>query len=1036
MTDSPFKIYNASAGSGKTHTLTKAYLKIILASPKNLGNILALTFTNKAVGEMKHRILDSLYQFGQTTDMAAANPLFISLLDELALDVETLRKKAKQTLKEILHNYAFFDISTLDKFTHRLIRTFAKDLKLPQNFEVILEKDMLLDEAVSRLILKAGNDPLLTKVLIDFALEKIEDERSWDIAFDLHKIGALLFEENQVEHLEKLKDKSIVDFLELQKSLQVKIKYCEDKIASEAKQIIMLFDQNGLQETDFTSGYFPKFIQKIDGGDLNLDYKAAWKQNFGEKPLYNKSCDPGTMQIIDGLQQAFTKSFGLIKEAYHQLSFLNNAYGNIVPLTVLNSLQLEIKKLQEEKDQLSIAEFNTIISREIKNQPAPFIYERLGEKYRHYFVDEFQDTSSMQWSNLQPLIGNALSSVDHMGETGSLFLVGDAKQAIYRWRGGRAEQLLDLILERSNPFVLAPDIYKLETNYRSHEEVINFNNAFFQTTAPFLNNEIYHQLFIEGNDQYTNAKKGGYVQLTFIDRLEEEADKDSLYGAAVVKTIEAVLRHGHAPRDVCILVRGNKEGVALADFLTQQGIPVVSSESLLLNSSEKVRFLADLLRYQNQPNDLATKYDILLFLSKKVASRHAFIAEHLADPGALLSGQYGYDPILLKQKSVYDGLELAIKQFDLARDTDAYILFFMDFVLDLEQREGPGLQIFLEYWDKKKERLGLSTSASLEAIQIMTVHKAKGLEFPIVIYPYANEHIYKRMDKKMWLPVNQEDYVGFEELLLNEKQEVVNYSEQADLYYHIEEHKMELDAFNLLYVALTRAEKALFIITEKQLDKKGSHNTDYFSGLFIHFLKEKKLWEDTLDSYHFGAIPSCIPEPTSQQYNIAYQYTYKERPSFRILTTTGALWGTEKEKALAKGNLVHAAMGMIETYADLEKALAMIVMNGDCSQDEVGALRTAILQIMEHPQLVTYFDAGNVVMNEQDIITNNGRILRPDRIVINDKSVTVIDYKTGKKDTKYEVQLNTYGEALHQMGYCVKNKIIVYIDEYILPEFI
>ncbi|MGB5275214.1 MAG: UvrD-helicase domain-containing protein, partial [Flavobacteriaceae bacterium] len=203
----PFQIYNASAGSGKTRTLTKEYLKITLSTPKGYGKILALTFTNKAVGEMKHRILKSLYDFGQTFKIEDADTMFLELMEEMNLDMGALQKKSKETLKDILHNYAFFDVSTIDKFNHRLIRTFAKDLKLPQHFEVVLDKDLLLHEAVSRVLLKAGSDPLLTKVLIDFALEKIEDDKSWDIALDLINIGNLLFQENHAQHLDRFNDK-------------------------------------------------------------------------------------------------------------------------------------------------------------------------------------------------------------------------------------------------------------------------------------------------------------------------------------------------------------------------------------------------------------------------------------------------------------------------------------------------------------------------------------------------------------------------------------------------------------------------------------------------------------------------------------------------------------------------------------------------------------------------------------------------------------------------------------------------------------
>jgi len=339
--DFPFKIYNASAGSGKTYTLTKEYLKIILSSSKGYKHILAITFTNKAVNEMKHRILDNLYKFSLPFNEEESS-MFNELAIELNLEPIKLQQKAKYTLKDILHNYAFFDISTIDKFTHRLIRTFAKDLKLPQNFEVVLDADLLLDEAVSRLINKAGKDLKLTKILIDFSLEKIDDDKSWDIALDLNKIGKLLFNETNAIHIKKLADKEIDDFLNLQKMLKKRISSIEQKFIEDAKYALQLIDNNGLEYANFSASYFPKFLLKIEQHDFNIDFKAAWKKKFEEAPLYPKKCDENTKTILDGLHSEFIQIFNNIKANTYTYQLLKNTYKNIVPLTVLNTIQQEI----------------------------------------------------------------------------------------------------------------------------------------------------------------------------------------------------------------------------------------------------------------------------------------------------------------------------------------------------------------------------------------------------------------------------------------------------------------------------------------------------------------------------------------------------------------------------------------------------------------------------------------------------------------------------------------------------------------------
>ncbi len=1031
---SSFKIFNASAGSGKTHALTKAYLKIALSSAGSFKKILAITFTNKAVNEMKHRILDSLYQFGTIDDPKNAPPLFRDLMNELQIDAQALRERSKTTLKEILHNYAFFDISTIDRFTHRLIRTFAKDLKLPQNFEVVLDTGLLLDEAVARLVYKAGTDKKLTKVLLDFALEKIDDDKSWDIGIDLFNIGKLLFNETHAQHLDKLKDKGIDDFLVLKGTLRKRSTVLKERLVETAVETLRLIDKEGLETSDFTGSYFPKFLMKIADGDLNMDFTAGWKQNFETATLYNKTASENVKTALDRLHPEFTTVFNALQTGYYELAFLKNAYNNIVPLTVLNSIQQEVKALQAENDQLSISEFNIMISKEIKNQPAPFIYERLGEKYRHYFVDEFQDTSTLQWNNLVPLIGNALESEDMQGRRGSLFLVGDAKQAIYRWRGGRAEQFLNLANAVENPFVATPKTEVLPVNYRSHEEVIKFNNDFFTATSPFLNNELYNTLFKEGNRQGYNAKKGGTVQLTFIEQ-DEENDKNILYCEAVLKTIKAVIDKNYGYDSVCILVRGKKEGVLLADFLAHQEIPTISSESLLLNSSDKVRFLANVLAYSEDVQNLGVAYEMLSFLSAEKKDRHPFIFDNLRQISKLLKADYGFDLDVLKRISVYDGMELAIKQFDLAPKSDAYLMYFMDVVLEVEQKQGTGIQGFLSHWEKKKDRLSISAPDNIDAVRIMTIHKAKGLEFPIVIFPFANENIYKRMDKKLWLPLNADAFNGFEEVLVNEKKEVENYGEAAaDLYYE-EEHKMELDALNVLYVALTRAEKGLYIISEKDLTKNGEHKTDLYSGLFIDYLKKKGIWRDDESIYSFGALDENTTASTVTPHeNIAYRYTYKNRPGFRILTKSGMLWDTERQEALSKGNLIHHILGLVKTENDVDAAFKSLKRNGDIADNEIESVKKSIGQVLSHPELAVYFEEGKTIKNEKDIITESGRVLRPDRIVVQGNNATLLDYKTGGPDSKYKEQLYTYSDALEAMGYRVQNRLIVYINDVVNVE--
>lgn len=1041
MLPSPYTIYSASAGSGKTSTLVKEYLKIILdpGHSAKFREILAITFTNKAVNEMKSRILDSLFSFSLSTTPDKGSHIFDEICKELGMSPEDLKANAGKVLRELLHNYAFFDVSTIDKFTHRLIRTFARDLKLSRNFEVVLDTDLLLEEAIGRLLAKAGDNHRLTDALIAFAIEKTDDERSWDIGYDLFKTGKLLFNENQQDHIRLLEGKDLTAFGELQKNIRSGIIKTEENMRLAAAEILRSMTNNKLVREDFTRGWLPDFMTTIGNGDFGkVNFNAAWKKNFDLEVPYNKNCRDTTKTRIDQLLPAWRSLFKQAEQLFYHRCLLLNAYRNLVPLTILNAIDKEVKDLQKERDQLPISSFNSLIASEIKNQPAPFIYERLGEKYRHYFIDEFQDTSLMQWQNLIPLIGNALESSDAHGNHGTLLLVGDAKQAIYRWRGGRAEQFLNLVNQHSSPFTVRPQVEFKPSNYRSHEQIVSFNNDFFSHVSAFLENDIYRQLYTAGSKQQPNQKKGGLVQLEFI--VSEEKSKDELYCGAVLRQIRNLSGSGYEYGSICILTRTRAQGIKLADYLLQEHIPVISSETLLLQHHPKIDFLIALLQYSQQPADRNSVYKILYYLAP-ATEKHQLIATHLENPRAFLREHYGFETDYLRHATVYDGLEYAIRCFALAEHSDAHLTFLLDEVYGLEQNEGSSIPVFLEYWEQHKDKLSIVAPDAMNAIRIMTIHKAKGLEFPIVIYPYVNTDIYssrREKDAYIWLPVDPVNFADFSELLLSKKKEMTSYNDVAAQLYNEEQQKLELDAFNLLYVALTRAEKALFVISEKDLDKGDNPKSGYFSGLFIKYLMAKGVWDDKLLTYSFGELPvsNGSRQIAGGSVTIPHQYSFKNRPEFRIITRSGMLWDTARQEALSRGNLLHELMGGVESGEDIKEAIAAMLRKGMITPAETGELFAMAHSIVNHSALFPFFRKGLIVKNESEIITGQGTVLRPDRLVISGGKATLIDYKSGKQHPAYALQLQAYAYALEDMGFEVENRIIVYLNDGVNPQFI
>ena len=1036
MQDAAFKIYNASAGSGKTFTLVKEYLKIVLSSETGYAfqQVLAVTFTNKAVNEMKQRILDNLDEIIRAKETDKPSEMARQLVDELKINHEQLKTRARLALNLILHNYAYFDISTIDKFTHRVIRCFARDLKISQNFEVVLDTDKLLEEAVGNLLDRAGENDQLTKVLTEFALEKTDEDKHWDISLDLFTTGKILFRENELPHLKTLEDKELNDFKTLQKTIIAKSELIKSEVGSLASEVLDLIEETGLTDEDFPRKTLPSHFKKVRDLQQSADsyYNNKLEETLRSGNIVKKGVEVGDPDLADKILSKYLQ----IKSRVYERALLQNAYQNLVPLTVINSLYQELKEIEMSRDLLPISSFNTIISEAIANQPAPFIYERLGEKYRHYFIDEFQDTSTMQWKNLVPLVSNALEGADEDGKNGSLLIVGDVKQAIYRWRGGKAEQFMGLVSAEENPFVVAAETYSLDTNYRSSEEIINFNNSFFKSTSSLIQNETYRRLFSDETHQHKNFRKGGLVRLQFLDKAHEEAE--SAYLKYTGDAIDEALASGYNYSDIAILTRKRDQGVSISEGLIEQGIPVVSSETLLLKSSAKVSFLVELMKVASQPSDLNARFLVLDQLVDGGPQYHKTIKSALNDIDTWLRENWKFDIDRFRFQSLYDGLEEAIKIFELVDGSDAFINFFMDEVLKLELESDTGIAVFLEHWEKNKEKLSITAPAELDAVKIMTIHKAKGLEFPIVIYPYANTDIYHQLDPRLWIKSDPAEFNGFRELRIKKKKELLESGDEAQLLFEQDHHKLELDSFNLLYVALTRAVDALYVISEREVNKNGEHNTNHYSGLFIQYLIELGLWQDDKLVYSFGELNENTADEKKGSVQGVFQYLYSNKAgsSIRTVVKGGVLWDTDRAAAIERGNLLHYILSLIEYESDIEPVLSQLKESGELASDDFEEVSEILNRLVKHGELKKYFNDFTDVKNEQEIILENGIILRPDRLVFENLKVSVIDYKTGARRVEHRDQIITYGEALKNMGFTVEDLIVVYLNDTINAEFI
>lgn len=1043
MQSPSFSIYDASAGSGKTYTLVKEYLKIILSSPRNdaYRNILAITFTNKAVHEMKSRIVGSLSEFAKEQPSPKAVDLMEDLSRDTGLSVIKIKVKSQNIIKHLIHNYAAFDISTIDKFTHKVIRAFAHDLNLPMTFEVTLDTENLLIEAVDAIIAQAGQDETLTKLLIDFTMEKTDDDKSWDVSREILETGRLVLNENNRNEISHFQDKSIEEFVAIKKKMLALCKDLESENANFAEEALGLIDKNGIDLKSFSRGTFPNHLESIRDGKFNPRNKTF--HEFDDIAINKTAKDRALIEnIIPDLLQILEKVYKNFEKRDFYKAFLKN----ITPLSLLNTVSNELAKIQSEQNILSISEFNAIIHREIQNQPAPFIYERLGEKYRHFFIDEFQDTSEMQWQNLIPLIHNSLSGQDDFGNKGTLMIVGDPKQSIYRWRGGKAEQFIELGKEEVSFFNHEKEVRHLDTNYRSYSEVIDFNNDFFKLISAEFSNADYKDLYENHSFQNVNSKKGGYVNISFLPVIEksefadeeETVEKSDLYVLATLNTIQKVVREGFEYKDIVVLTRKRGQGVEIANYLTEQNIPLLSSETLMIQNATEVRLIVHLLKYLNNSADLEAKANFLHFLASAKEIQmpvHDFIAAGMAQKREndfekwLLTFDVSLSFENVRKKSLYEAVEIIISKFVLPAEGNAYVQFFLDIVLERDMRNQAGIADFLNYWDKNSEKFSIPSPEGNNAVRIMTIHKSKGLEFPVVIMPFAEEDYNRKPKDKLWLDTEDAD-LDVPKALIDNSSAVEGFGESASAVFNLKKQEELLDNVNVLYVALTRAEEQLYVISQALKERKDGEFSNNMASFFVKFLLHKGVYDAEKLEYEFGNKTKLSDMIKSVDLVKAIPVVSEvlNPKNIKIAQREALMWGTHQQEAIAYGNIVHEILAFVKDRSDVDLAVTKGVENGLITVDQVDMVLKTIKEIVNHPELSVCFEGNFTILNEQTIVQKEGRILKPDRVVLTpNKEAYLLDYKTGVVNAKYAKQIQEYQDAIEDLGYKVLKKALVYV---------
>jgi ATP-dependent exoDNAse (exonuclease V) beta subunit len=1030
-----FVIYKSSAGSGKTFTLVKEYLKLALSDtsnpPKIYKSILAITFTNKAAAEMKDRILNALRDLSAEVLPAKSKTLASVLCDEVKIDETELRKRSTNLLYDILHNYGNFGISTIDSFTHSIIRNFSHDIDLPVNFNIEMNEDEVITKCIDQLISKIGEDEALTKLVLNFSREQTEDQKSWQVDENIKSFVSRALRNSSSDKLDLLKSFTIEDFKNIRKELIAKNKSIENDLTLIADKFYTFLSNNGISEKEFSYGAsgFPGFFRKIKNKEYTQENLHGVRVMEAVKE--DKWC-AAKSQVA-----AITSNSEMFRDLYYQASaYLEKHLGdyiinqnilrNLYSLSLINEIDKLISAFKEEENILFISEFNKRIADVISTEPVPFIYEKIGERYKHFLIDEFQDTSAMQWQNLLPLIDNSLAE-GHFN-----LLVGDGKQSIYRWRGGEAGQFESLpklpsikneemremwedTLERN------AEIKNLENNFRSLKNVVEFNNQFFTWLSDTQLSGKWKDIYAGVEQKPQEKNQGGYITIDVISK-DDEAE---LAYTHMLKYVNQSIASGFNYSEIVVLVRGNTEGNNAADFLTQQGIPVISSDSLLLKNCSEVVFITDVLAFLNDPHNAIRASSILCYLSDA-----QLISGKTKDEFLILlnKGSIKYNLInLLKEEGIkldvdkFVTLPLLeccieiISIFSLTKNKN-YLQFFLDEIIAYTAYNSNSINAFLEAWIKTGEKASLKIPEGSEAVRIMTIHKSKGLEFPVVIIPFCNWKI----DKSDYLWLDAEDELPMVILNMNKDLAHTKYSKDMER----EQQNQLLDNINVLYVAFTRAADHLHIVTKEP--KRGGVDAYNFVRLYMN----EKLGLAAADKF------SAIGTPKHNTHKKAdidvFPYHLKVNNWNRVISikeNSEFLLKEQLSESKELGVLIHYILSKINTVNDIDAAVASCEQEGLFAANEASEIANELKELLTIPTIAPFFAEGLEAMNEQELMTASGKVLRPDRLILKDKHSVIVDFKTGKQSDAYDEQLNDYAIALQQLGCDTVDKYLVYVKD-------
>jgi ATP-dependent helicase/nuclease subunit A len=1076
---STLHIYRSSAGSGKTHTLVSAYLQLALTNPVRFQEILAITFTNQATQEMKQRILTYLYSLTKDT----ATPIAANLLEKLGWEPSTLQQQAKKLLSHILHRYDRFTVTTIDSFFQTIIRSFAQELGIPPKFNIELNQEVILKQLIDGLLTSVHQEPRLQEWLISFAEHKLMQGKSWHLKDELTYLGQELFKETFLVHETALtqatQDKNFLyDFLA---KLQQTIAQFETTLQELGKTALHAMHKAQLSVSDFAygtsgaAGYLWKLQQKqknfapTQRARHAMEHIAAWhsKASPQKQAIINLVTD--SLQAI--LQQAIEFYQVNHQHYYTALEIQRFFYG----LGIITHLQYRLQDYRDRNKVMLIADTTNLLRQVIAENDTPFIYEKIGTYYKHFLIDELQDISAFQWQNIQPLIDNGLA------EGYTSFLVGDVKQSIYRWRGGNSR----LLATQLNQVSARIATITLDQNWRSKQHIVGFNNTFFtqaslvitnhfQTEIQALNNptlqsslhEQVKEIAAAYQDVYQHMpephlqQEAGYVQVSLVKDEEETQTGTKLSWQEQVKQQLPILMQtlqddGYQLGDIALLVRNHAEGKAIFQTLLayQQSshakpgyqYKAISAESLCLGHNPWINILINALKYLADQEDILAKTELIYLYQCHVCKNNladfqdawqlACKPIHSTLQHALLPQRLWDERTKLQDLPLYERLVALIPIFQLQQaEVAPFIQAFLDAVLNYLKKEPAEVACFLDWWQNQGSATSLPQVKNHEAVSIMTIHQAKGLQFKVAIIPFCDwdfDHSPQR-SPIIWCKSTVEPFSQFPSLPLQYNKNL-QYTWYTQAYYE-ERIQTYLDNLNLAYVAFTRPEDRLYIFGKqahknslKTISELLAHNFAQAPPLPNHDeVREKdyviwhQYWDPTNQTLTLGT-PTPVQKHTMQA-DHSYTAPFLANPwSTPIMTTlplevpNGPIPTTHIHTI--KLAWIAEILTKLQAETQLQDLFTYLQIEKGLNENEMQELKHYLIRLWKNPLVKAWYD-GSWVLYNTPLLTPSGHVHQPNRVMIQKQKALVAGFLMD--DSLYDQasqQVTKTADLLNKMQY-------------------